>query len=66
MKGKKMKLIITEPCRIDGKEYVPGNSLDVEDTVAMDVVSAGRGTIDPTKGAAAVAAAKDADKPAKA
>lgn len=61
-----MQLVITEPCRIDGKEYVPGNSLDVEDTIAMDVVSAGRGTVDPLKCAAAIAAAKAAEKPAKA
>jgi len=60
-----MQLVITEPCLVAGKEYLPGDSLDVEDTVALDVVSAGRGTIDPQRSAAVVAAAAAADKPAK-
>lgn len=51
------RVTITEPCKINGQDHEPGEVLDLEDNHAMDLVSANRGTIDPRRAAAAVAAA---------
>lgn len=51
------RVTITEPCKINGQDHSPGETLDLEDNIAMDVISANRGTIDPRRAAAAVAAA---------
>lgn len=58
-----MKVTITEPCRIDGMHKDAGSVVDLNDNDAMAIVSAGRGTIDKDKSAAAQAeAAKKAKK----
>ena len=51
------RVTITEPCKINGVDHEPGETLELEHNFAMDIVSANRGTIDPRRAAAAVAAA---------
>lgn len=55
------RVTITEPCKINGEDHEPGETLELEDNFAMDIVSANRGTIDPRRAAAAVAAAAAED-----
>lgn len=56
-----MKITITEPCKISGQDYDPGDTVDLDDADALSVVGANRGTIDPVR-AAAVVDKVEADK----
>lgn len=49
-----MKVTITEPCKISGADFFPGDQVDLEDNDAMAVVGAGRGTIDPARSAGVI------------
>lgn len=57
-----MKVTLTQPTMIGGKHHEAGEQFDLEDNDAMAIVSAGRGTIDPAKAAAAQAEAKKSKK----
>lgn len=51
-----MRVTITEPCLIAGEHKTLGEVVDLDENETMAVVSAGRGTIDPARAAAAIAA----------
>jgi hypothetical protein len=53
-----MQITITEPCKIEGRDYTLGDQVDLQPQDALSVVAAGRATTDPEKSAAAVAAAE--------
>lgn len=57
-----MKVTITEPCKISGADFSPGDQVDLEDNDAMAVVGAGRGTIDPARAAEVLQRVKAAAK----
>lgn len=58
-----MQVLIIDPCRINGQHQDTGAIIEVEDTVAMDLVSASRGTINENRIAAAQAAEQPPAKP---
>ncbi len=49
-----MKVTITEPCKISGQDFSPGDQVELNDNDALSVVSANRGTIDPARAAAVI------------
>lgn len=57
-----MKITLTQPTMIGGKHHEVGEQFELDDNDALAIVSAGRGTIDPTKAAAAQAEAKKSKK----
>jgi hypothetical protein len=61
-----MKVTITEPCKISGADFSPGDQVDLEDNDAMAVVGAGRGTIDPARSADVIKRVEAAAKAVKA
>ena len=60
-----MKVTITEPCKISGQDYSPGDTVELNDNDALSVVGANRGTIDPARAAAVIAQVADAKAKAK-
>lgn len=50
----KITITITEPCKISGQDYAPGDTVELDDADALSVVGANRGTIDPIRAAAVV------------
>ena len=53
-----MKVTVIQPCMVNGQHKEIGDTLELDPNDAMAIVSAGRGTIDEDKAAAAKAEAK--------